>query len=376
MNPLRQKLIQNASIIIAGCGALGNEVIKNLTLIGVRHLVLIDFDRVEKDNLAKSVLFKNEDAKLRIYKTMAAKREILNINPQAIVETIEGDIAYDIGLAKVKQAQVIISCTDNRMARYAINRLAMRAGIPWVDGGIHQMDGTVRVFAPGQNCYECNLPPEAVKDLRRRMPCAGMVRQDIKEGKAPTNIITASVIGAIQAQEAIKLLHKEELEKGSLKSLCGRILHYDGQTMTVKTALFKAYDDNCTAHNLWEPVIKTNISQQDTAKTALEKAKEATKDKHAEIILTNDCFTEYVERKTDGKKAEILAPGRKTAEIIDTKTELKGTPISLLTQKEYYKIDSDFPYPDITLKQLGIPVCDILQTTTTQGEKYLEMAKE
>ena len=49
--------IEEAHIMVVGCGALGNEVLKNLVLIGVQHLVIVDFDSVETDNLSRSVLF-------------------------------------------------------------------------------------------------------------------------------------------------------------------------------------------------------------------------------------------------------------------------------------------------------------------------------
>lgn len=46
-----------ARIMVVGCGALGNEVLKNLALLGAGHLTLVDFDRVEPRNLSRSILF-------------------------------------------------------------------------------------------------------------------------------------------------------------------------------------------------------------------------------------------------------------------------------------------------------------------------------
>jgi adenylyltransferase/sulfurtransferase len=82
----------------------------------------------------------------------------------------------------------------------------MRAGIPWVDGGIDGLEGTVRVFAPGKNCYACNLGPEGLKDLARRMPCSGIIRRQEQAGSAPTTSIIASIIGAIEVQEGLKMI--------------------------------------------------------------------------------------------------------------------------------------------------------------------------
>ena len=54
--------VRNANVMVVGCGALGNEVLKNLALFGVEHLVIVDFDTIELSNLTRSILFTPEDA--------------------------------------------------------------------------------------------------------------------------------------------------------------------------------------------------------------------------------------------------------------------------------------------------------------------------
>lgn len=128
---------------------------------------------------------------------------------------MDGDIAYDVGLGWIRRTDVVIGCVDSRWARYCINRLCMRAGVPWVDGGISQLEGTVRVFAPGENCYACSLGPEGLDDLKRRMPCSGIIRQQEAAGHAPTTPVIASIVGAVQVQEALKIVHRQEMEDGN-----------------------------------------------------------------------------------------------------------------------------------------------------------------
>ena len=57
--------VEQATVMVVGCGALGNEVLKNLALFGVGHIVVVDFDQVEPHNLTRSVLFRMEDAQQR-----------------------------------------------------------------------------------------------------------------------------------------------------------------------------------------------------------------------------------------------------------------------------------------------------------------------
>ena len=162
-------ITHNRCFLVVGCGALGNEVLKNLALMNAGRLVIVDFDCVEDVNLDRSVLFRREDVGRQ--KVDAARDGIMRINPGIEVVAINGDIAHDVGIGLLRNADVIVGCVDSRWARYCINRLAFRAGRPWVDGGIFGMTGTARVFTPGMSCYACSLGADGLMDMRRRMPC-------------------------------------------------------------------------------------------------------------------------------------------------------------------------------------------------------------
>ena len=131
-----QSQVSAAHVMVVGCGALGNEVLKNLVLMGVMHIVVVDFDIVEVGNLTRSVFFTKEDAEQRRLKVMVIAERLRQLNPVVEVIPVCGDIAYDVGLGLIRQMDVVISCVDSRWARFCINRYCMRAGIPWVDGGI------------------------------------------------------------------------------------------------------------------------------------------------------------------------------------------------------------------------------------------------
>ena len=48
-------------MLVVGAGALGNEIIKNLALLGVGRVFVADRDRIERSNLSRSVLFREAD---------------------------------------------------------------------------------------------------------------------------------------------------------------------------------------------------------------------------------------------------------------------------------------------------------------------------
>lgn len=366
--------VSEARVMVVGCGALGNEVLKDLALFGIQHLVVVDFDRVEASNLTRSVLFTADDALQGRLKVDAVAERLKAMNGDIEVETICGDIAYDVGLGIVRSMDVVIGCVDNRWARYCINRLCMRAGKPWVDGGIDRLEGTARVFRPGENCYACNLGSEGRSQLARRMSCANTIRRNEVAGRAATTPVVASVIGAVEVQEALKLIHENQIKAGELTSLCGKMFCYEGQHLTTRMVSFKAYDDDCAVHELWEPVVSSSLTTETTVHDALAQLCELTADTQPRINLT-DCFVDWVELRTDKRQAQVMKPARAVADFIEQMTPLHGALQYTLYQHEYRVIDVSFPYQELTLAQVGIPARDVLQVSTAQGEIYVEMKR-
>ena len=397
----RQDLVSAAHVMVVGCGALGNEVLKNLVLMGVTHIVAVDFDIVEMGNLTRSVLFTRSDAERKRTKVEVVEERVRDMNPNIDIQTVCGDIAYDVGLGLIRQMDVVIGCIDSRWARFCINRYCMRAGIPWVDGGIDGLEGTVRVFAPGKNCYACNLGPEGLKDLARRMPCSGIIRRQEQRGAAPTTSIIASIIGAIEVQEALKIMHharshrlhrltqKERLiQKREMTTLCGKMMYYDGEHVTVRIADFQAYDEECPEHETWAPVRQTEVSRDMTVAKALALLRQGDKEtgrqgdrktgrqevQNIAICLTNDCFVDYVVRRDTDERIAVMVPGRMVADKVALEKALDGQPLSGLYQHEYHRVDASFPYPSLTLAQLGIPQQDIVRVTVDGEDYYLELS--
>lgn len=371
-NCFEQQRVSAAHVMVVGCGALGNEVLKNLVLLGVGHIVAIDFDKVEIGNLSRSVLFSKSDADAHRMKVDVIAERLKAMNPAVEVETICGDVAYDVGLGVIQRMDVVIGCVDSRWARYCINRLCMRAGIPWVDGAIEELEGTARVFVPGQNCYACNLGPEGLKDLARRMSCSGIIRRHEEVGSVPTTSIMASIIGAVQVQEALKLVDKKTFEN-EWTSLCGKMFYYEGQHLTTKLLDFQAYDDDCAVHDRWTPVRQSELTADTTVADALMMICRLLVVQQVLICLENDCFVDYVEERKNDRRTMVMCPGRAVESFIEMDEMLRGIPNSGLYQHEFREIGDHFPYQELTLAQLGIPTNDVLHVIADDKDYYVEI---
>ena len=116
-------------------GALGNEIVKNLALLGVGHVFVADRDRVENSNLSRSILFRESDCGRP--KAEVAALRAAEIYPEIKVQPFLGNIVYDLGAGVYRWADVILGGLDNREARVAIN-LASRPGRQGLDRWRHR----------------------------------------------------------------------------------------------------------------------------------------------------------------------------------------------------------------------------------------------
>ena len=368
--------LKQANVMVVGCGALGNEVLKHLVLFGVGHLVIVDFDVVESTNLTRSVLFRREDAETGRPKVLVAADRLREINPSVHILPLQGDICHDIGLGLLRQMDVVVGCVDNRWARYCLNRLCMRAGVPWVDGGIDGLEGTARVFMPGKNCYACNLGPEALKDLSYRISCSTAIRRNEQAGRVPTTPVIASIIGAVEAQEAVKLLHSEELAHGELTSLCGKMFYYEGQHLAARVVDFTAYDEDCPVHEQWSPVESVEIITDWRVDRALDYLAKRLNCKEVEIQLRDHGFVDYLVVRRDERQIQVMQPDYQIEQFVEQEPALQYLPFHAMCQHDIKQLNTQFPYPELTLKQVGVAAWDMLQVTTEQGTHYVEMADE
>jgi adenylyltransferase/sulfurtransferase len=204
-----QDKLTRAKVLVVGAGALGNEVLKNLALIGVGSITVIDFDTVSITNLTRSVLFRESDVNQP--KVEVARRRILEINPDISVRAIQGDLEFDLGIGNVREHDIIIGCLDSVNARWAINNMAYRAGIPWINGGIGVVNGEISFFDPNTDaaCYECTITDRMWKRRNQRYSCQGL-KLDIPEESMPTTATIASIIAAMEVQQALLYLHQKE----------------------------------------------------------------------------------------------------------------------------------------------------------------------
>src|SRR5258708_26588733 len=101
-----QQRLRDARVLVIGAGAIGNEVIKNLALLGIGQLVIADMDTIELSNLSRSVLFREADAGKS--KAECAARAAREIYPELDVHAINCNVVAGLGLRYFPWADVLV----------------------------------------------------------------------------------------------------------------------------------------------------------------------------------------------------------------------------------------------------------------------------
>jgi len=204
-----QARLAAATVIVAGAGALGNEVAKNLAMVGVGRIVLVDRDEVELSNTSRMVFFGPEDVGRK--KAQVLRDRLERKFPHLRLEARAGEVER-MGAVEWIGADAIASCLDNIVSRIALAAAARRYGLPLVDGGIAGYQGRVQAYLPPDDpCPICAIPAESYAQIAGlRNPCdppAG-------EAKVPSLSTTVSAIAAIQAHEVVKLILSRGGQRG------------------------------------------------------------------------------------------------------------------------------------------------------------------
>lgn len=199
-----QARLANARVVVVGAGATGNEVIKNLVLIGVGTILVVDFDVVAPSNLARCVFFRDEDVGRPKAEVVACRASELNSAVRVI--PIAGDLETDLGEQHMREADAILGCVDNAYARYLINRQARKVGRGWIDTAIAHDAAQVTAFGHAGPCYACGLGERTLHQLRERFSCTGYRRVD-RQSPVPTTAVTSSLAGALASEIVVAAIH-------------------------------------------------------------------------------------------------------------------------------------------------------------------------
>ncbi|MDR2438594.1 MAG: ThiF family adenylyltransferase [Planctomycetaceae bacterium] len=363
-----QSRIKNAKVLVVGAGALGNEILKNLALLGVGNVLVADLDKIENSNLSRSVLFRAEDNNKSKAATAAARAK--EIYPEMNIHYFDGNIVYDLGSGVYRWADVVIGGLDNREARLSINRNCWRVNRPWIDGAIEKIDGVARVFDPTIHldgpCYECTMSEVDWKLLNKRRSCNLLTRDEMQSGKTPTTPTISSVIAGVQCQEAVKLLH-------NMETIAGKGFVFNGTTCDSYLIEYTANED-CMSHDPPQEIISLpNRSDEFTVAMLQSLAIEKLGDETV-LELGRDILEKLICPNCNNEEEIFSSLGN--VHLSQGVCPNCGKDREV---KTFYTISGDVSFKDKTLAQIGVPMFDIVwarNQTALVGFEFTGDAKD
>lgn len=358
--------MSRAWVMVIGAGALGNEVLKNLALLGVGHIVVMDFDVIEHANLSRSILFRANDCGQPKVEVAAAR--LREINPEVQVFPLQGDVIYDLGLGLIRRMDVVIGCLDNRVARLHINRHCYKTGTIWIDGGIENLAGRMDVFIPGETCYECQLTEREWSVIKQRMRCTDVAQRNATLGRIPTTPISASIIGARQVQEAMKVIFGNEdkllrRQRFFTEGMSNEVMFYSSHPL-------KGF---CLSHTTFSGILTTELTHEHTLAATLDHLENLLGDQQLTLLLDYDIVLEVITAKTEETVGAFVPKPRISDAFIRQHEKLPGEGLAIEKGQSTNRLDRSFPRPEMRLSELGIPPLQILTVESSTDIHYVEL---
>jgi molybdopterin/thiamine biosynthesis adenylyltransferase len=350
-----QEKIRTARVLVIGAGALGNEILKNLALLGFTKIVVVDLDSIEASNLSRSILYRSADVGRR--KADAAAEAVRNILPQARVRAITADVVHGLGLGLFGWADLVLAGLDNREARLWINRACWKMNRPWIDGAIEGINGVARVFIPGTPpCYECTLGETDWAILNKRMSCNLLALESDTEGKVATTPTISSIIAGLEVQEAVKLLH-------GLPVLAGQGFVFEGLN---HTSYKVEYTENpaCMSHyTLGEIVSLAETSTAITLRELLTRAQRQLGSSSVNLEFSRDVIHKLVCPNCHAEEELFVAVG--TVAYKRGQCPACGHMRAVITAHGYTGVES---FGERSLDRLGLPLFDVFTARSPERE--------
>lgn len=199
--------LKNARVFVVGAGGLGSPVSIGLAVAGVGEIHICDADVVELSNLNRQIL--HDDSRIGLPKAISAQQTLNALNPHVRVVP-HNDYLDETNIESiVGEPDLVMDCLDNYDTRYLLNRYCLHHRIPLIHGAVEGLIGQTTFLQPPETPCLRSIFPEAPP--KRIFPIVG---------------VTASIIGSIQAMEALKYL------TGIGPALKNRLLIFDGEDMT------------------------------------------------------------------------------------------------------------------------------------------------
>ena len=139
-----QQKLQEAKVLVVGCGGLGSPIAVSLAASGIGKIHLVDFDTVDITNLHRQFFYSLDDIgkpKAEVLSTFIKKRA-----PFTDVSFTNKPITKENVFKLISDYDIVVDGTDSLPTKYLLNDACVLKDKPLVYGSLYKFDGYVAVF--------------------------------------------------------------------------------------------------------------------------------------------------------------------------------------------------------------------------------------
>ena len=158
------KKLQNATVMIFGCGAVGSFAIEALARTGIGTLILIDFDTIEESNINRQLFAL--DSTIGRPKVEVAATRISDINPN--IKVITHNIFFDENTEITERPDFVIDAIDTVKSKLEIYKWCQKNKIKFISsmGAARKTDPTKIKIDKISRTFACPLAATIRKQVR------------------------------------------------------------------------------------------------------------------------------------------------------------------------------------------------------------------
>lgn len=257
------EVIRNTRILVVGIGAGGNELLKNLVLMGFGKFTLVDFDPIENTNLSRTTLFTKKDIGKSKALVAAERLTEMCLHESPNIVGLNAKI-QDIGRRMFLNHDLVVCCVDTKNARVYINDWCVRLKKPFFEMGFEKFVVQISFF-PNQSisdpCLRDFIGNTSMSG--RRQSCSKLKMHDTQLRHIPTIQVAAALAGVFIATEIILFLKGESRLKNKMMQYAAqyhRVLEIDIEK-----------SEQCSAHSDHDlPRYSSNLNSKNTFKELFE----------------------------------------------------------------------------------------------------------
>ena len=156
--------LQNATVMIVGCGAVGSFAIEALARCGIGNMILIDFDAIEESNINRQLFALQSTLKRK--KVAVAQERIADINQDIKVTAL--DIFFDENTHIDTCPDFVIDAIDTVDSKIALYNWCRKNNVPFISsmGAARKTDPSKIKIAKISKTFACPLAARIRKLVR------------------------------------------------------------------------------------------------------------------------------------------------------------------------------------------------------------------